>query len=257
MGVLDDILAQKRSELAELRQRRLPAPPPRRPLDWSRSRTGRFHVLAELKRRSPSAGRFPTQLSLESRARAYEVGGASAISVLCDREFFDGDYAHLSEIRAAVELPLLCKEFVIDEVQLDCARAFGADAVLLIARCLSPDRLFELHQAALERELVPLVEVATPEEAAIVAQVTSPVVGVNARDLDSLKMDPERARQVLSLLTSATARLHLSGIREPAEVSALVSAGVDGALVGETLMRSEQPELILRALLAATLPESG
>ena len=105
---------------------------------------GRLKLITEIKFRSPSAGALSTVLSVTERARAYQRAGASMISVLCDTSFFDGAFAHLAEARAACELPLLCKEFVIDESQLDAAVAYGADAVLLIVRCLSEERLNEL-----------------------------------------------------------------------------------------------------------------
>src|SRR5688572_22982795 len=129
--VLAKILDTKRSELAELRRRPLPAPPPLRPVRLSRAAGAPLALITEIKRRSPSAGALSTVLSVAERARAYERAGASMLSVLCDRPYFDGEYAHLAEARAATSLPILCKEFVLDESQLDAARAFGADAVLL------------------------------------------------------------------------------------------------------------------------------
>src|SRR5690606_15256778 len=129
---------------------------------------------------------------------AYERAGAAMVSVLCDARFFDGGYPHLTEARGAVALPLLCKEFVIDEVQLDAARAFGADAVLIIVRCLTPDRVAALVAAARERDLVPFVEIANEAEARIALDAGADLIGVNARDLDTLAMDPQRAETVLA-----------------------------------------------------------
>src|SRR6188768_2076927 len=149
MGHLAKILAQKTSELPALRARALPAPPARRPLLLSRAHNaGRLSLITEIKRRSPSAGQLSTVLSVAERAAAYERAGAAMLSVLCDERFFDGGYEHLAQARAAVALPLLCKESVIDEVQLDMARAHGADAVLLIVRCLTVARTTELVRAA-------------------------------------------------------------------------------------------------------------
>jgi indole-3-glycerol phosphate synthase len=150
-------------------------------------------LISEIKRRSPSAGALSTRLSVAERAAAYERAGASMLSILCDSHFFDGSYEHLREARAATRLPLLCKEFVVDEVQLDVARAFGADAVLLIVRCLSAERTVELVRAARERELVPFVEVATEDELGIALSAGADLVGVNAADLDTLQMDAARA----------------------------------------------------------------
>jgi indole-3-glycerol phosphate synthase len=149
-GVLQRILDKKREELPALRALSLPAAPARRPVALRR-REGAVRLIGEIKFRSPSAGPLSTALSVSERARAYERGGASMISVLCDASFFDGSFAHLAEARAACDLPLLCKEFVIDEVQLDAAVAYGADAVLIIVRCLSPERVVALTSAGSSR----------------------------------------------------------------------------------------------------------
>lgn len=252
MGVLAKILAQKERELAALRARRLPAPPPRRPVALERaSNAGRLSLITEIKRRSPSAGQLSTVLSVAERAGAYERGGASMLSVLCDAHFFDGAYEHLQEARAATSLPLLCKEFVVDEAQLDAARAFGADAVLLIVRCLTPERTAALIRAARERDLVPFVEVASEQELGTALEAGAQLIGVNARDLDTLVMDAERAARVLSAIPAQVTRAHLSGLSRPEDVLRIKAAGADAALVGEALMRADDPAPLLRALVDA------
>ena len=252
MGLLSDILAQKQRELASLRARALPAAPERRQVAIGRADNGgRLSLITEIKRRSPSAGQLSTALSIAARARAYEHAGASMVSVLCDAHFFDGDYQHLVEARAATQLPLLCKEFVIDEAQLDAARAFGADAVLLIVRCLAPARTAELIQAARARSMVPFVEVATEAELAIALDGGADLIGVTARDLDTLVMDAARAARVLAAIPSGITRVHLSGLSKPEDVTRLKASGADAALVGEALMRADDPEPLLRALAAA------
>jgi len=252
VGHLAEILAQKHSELASLRARALPAPPARRPVALNRAANGgRLSLITEIKRRSPSAGQLSTVLSISERAAAYERAGASMLSVLCDPHFFDGDYQHLVEARAATQLPLLCKEFVIDELQLDAASAFGADAVLLIVRCLSPARTLELIQAARARQLVPFVEVVTEEELAVALDGGADLIGVNARDLDTLVMDAARAARVLAAIPTAITRVRLSGLAKPEDVTRLKASGADAALVGEALMRADDPEPLLRSLAAA------
>jgi indole-3-glycerol phosphate synthase len=252
VGVLNDILAQKQSELAGLRERRLPAPPTRRPVRLdAASQGGRLSLITEIKLRSPSAGKLSTVLSVTERALAYERAGASMLSVLCDERFFDGSFEHLAQARAAVKLPLLCKEFVIDEVQLDAARAYGADAVLLIVRCLTPARTVELVKAARARELVPFVEVANEEELAVALDAGADLIGVNARDLDKLAMDGARAARVLAAIPNGVVRAHLSGVASPEDVTRIRQSGVDAALIGETLMRQDDPEPHLRDLAAA------
>jgi indole-3-glycerol phosphate synthase len=252
MGVLTEILAQKKSELPALRALALPAPPARREVSLSRAHNaGRLSLITEIKRRAPSAGKLSTVMSVTERARAYERGGASMLSVLCDTHFFDGAYQHLQEARAVTTLPLLCKEFVIDESQLDAARAFGADAVLLIVRCLTPNRTVELVAAARARQLTPFVEVATEDEVKVALDSGAELIGVNARNLDTLVMDAERAARVLAAIPDSIVRVHLSGLGKPADVTRIRQSGADAALVGEALMRADDPEPLLRSLVEA------
>jgi indole-3-glycerol phosphate synthase len=206
-------------------------------------------LIAEIKRRSPSAGALSTRLGIGERARAYERAGASAVSVLTDESFFDGSFLHLQEARAACALPLLCKDFVIDERQLDLAQAYGADLVLLIVRCLDAARLAELVVRARERDLEPLVEIATQTEAELALSAGARVIGVNARDLDTLAMDAERAAAVLAALPADVTRVHLSGLATPDDVERIAKTGADAALVGEALMRQDDPEPLLRRML--------
>ena len=249
-GLLARILDKKRAELPALRALKLPAQPGPRAFSLRREDTG-LKLIAEIKFRSPSAGALSTALSVSDRARAYQRGGASMISVLCDTSFFDGSFAHLAEARAACELPLLCKEFVIDESQLDAAVAHGADAVLLIVRCLSDKRLTELTSAARARKLEPFVEVVNEEESKLAVGAGATLIGVNARDLDTLVMDTARTARVLAELPESVTRVHLSGIRAPEDVQRVAASPVDAALIGETLMREAQPEARLSALVAA------
>jgi len=249
-GHLARILAKKREELPALRARRLPAAPTPRPFSLRRTPSG-LKLITEIKFRSPSAGALSTALSVTERASAYQRAGASMISVLCDTSFFDGAFSHLAEARAACELPLLCKEFVIDESQLDAAVAYGADAVLLIVRCLSEERLNQLTLAARERKLEPFVEVVSDEESKLALAAGATLIGVNARDLDTLKMDAGRAARMLSELPATVTRVHLSGIARVEDVQRVAASPADAALLGEALMREDQPEAKLRELLAA------
>lgn len=250
-GVLGQIIEDKRHELDTLRRLPLPAAPPRRPVQLSREPGGRLRLIAEIKRRSPSAGALSTALDVAARARAYERGGADMISVLCDGKHFDGAYEHLALAREATSLPLLCKEFVIDECQLDLARAYGADAVLLIARCLTPARFASLSAAARERGLEVLAEVHAPAEVAVVLDAGAQLVGVNTRDLDTLVMDAQLGRRVLGELPTSVTRVHLSGLRTPEHVSAVAASPADAALIGESLMREDDPTELLTRLVAA------
>lgn len=249
-GVLARILTKKREELPALRAQKLPAPPAPRAFSLRRQQ-GAVQLICEIKFRSPSAGPLSTALSVTERAQAYERAGASMVSVLCDASFFDGSFEHLQQARAACSLPLLCKEFVIDECQLDAACAYGADAVLLIVRCLSPERLSVLTQAARERRLEPFVEVVNEQESTLALAAGATLVGVNARDLDTLEMDADRTARVLAALPDTVTRVHLSGISKPADVQRVAASPADAALIGETLMREAQPEERLRSLVHA------
>jgi indole-3-glycerol phosphate synthase len=249
-GLLARILAKKRDELPALRALSLPAPPARRAFSLRRN-DATIRLISEIKFRSPSAGPLSTTLSVAERAQAYERAGASMVSVLCDASFFDGSFEHLSQARAACGLPLLCKEFVIDECQLDAARAYGADSVLLIARCLDGKRLNELTQAARDRNLEPFVEVVTEEESKLAVAAGATLIGVNARDLDTLVMDAPRVARMLAELPSTVTRVHLSGIATPEDVRRVKDSPADAALIGEALMREADPDARLRSLLAA------
>jgi indole-3-glycerol phosphate synthase len=246
MGILDEILAAKQRELPALRQLRLPAPPPRRPVQLARAAGTRLRLIAEIKRRSPSAGLLSSKLDIGARARAYERAGADMVSVLCDERFFDGSYQHLKLAREASNLPILCKEFVLDECQLDAARAFGADAVLLIVRCVPEQRVAPLLAAARARKLEALIEITSEREAAVALNAGATLLGVNARDLDSLRMDLDRARRVLEALPSNVVAVHLSGLTTPDSVREVATSRADAALIGEVLMRQDDPEPLLR-----------
>jgi indole-3-glycerol phosphate synthase len=254
MGVLNDIINNKRSELPALRALKLPPAPSRPPaVDLRRQPGQSLHFICEIKLRSPSAGPLSTRLSVAERARSYEQNGAHMVSVLCDAAYFDGSYEHLRLARSGCALPLLCKEFVVDECQLDAAYAFGASAVLLIARCLSPTLLTRLMSAAHERQLTPLVEVYTEQEARLALDSGATFIGVNARDLDSLDMDAERAERIIESMPPSVVVAHLSGVKSPQDVRRIASGRADAALMGEVLMRRDDPAETLGELVSAAL----
>jgi indole-3-glycerol phosphate synthase len=251
LGVLAEILAEKAENLALLRAAKLPPPPARRSFSLRRNDGDALRLIAEIKFRSPSAGALSTALSVSARAAAYERAGASMVSVLTDRRFFGGAWEHLAEARSACGLPLLCKEFVVDELQLDAARSYGADAVLIIVRCVQRDRLRALVDGARARELEPFVEVTNDDEARVALDAGATLIGVNARDLDTLVMDTGRAARTLAGLPDGMTSVHLSGLVTPSDVSKIRGSGAHAALVGEALMREADPEPLLRSLVAA------
>ena len=249
-GVLEKILASKRAEVAAMRGEVLPSPS-REPLDVVAAlrRPRELALIAEVKRKSPSAGALSTVLSPGERAAVYAEAGAAMVSVLCDQPFFDGSYAHVAEARA-VPVPLLAKEFVIDPIQVSKARTMGADAVLVIVRILPGDALRTIVDACRAHRVEAFVEVKDEDELARALDAGARLVGVNTRDLDTLAMDAERAQRVLDRIPSEHVAVHLSGIRTPNDVAQIAKGRADAALVGEALMREDHPRDILKRMLA-------
>jgi indole-3-glycerol phosphate synthase len=215
-----------------------------------------LRIIAEIKFKSPSAGELSRALDAAERAAEYGGAGAAMVSVLCDGPFFGGSWADLARARARLdamprEVPLLAKEFVLDEVQLDRARAAGADAVLLIARIVSRERLAQLHEAARARDLQPVVEVVNEAEVDAALAAGAEVIGVNARDLDTLAMDRARSARVLAAIPPQLVRVHLSGVKDEAGVREISQGPADAVLVGEALMREPSPAARLGAFVAA------
>jgi indole-3-glycerol phosphate synthase len=260
-GVLDAIVRAKELEVAELL--RTPSPPrgPHAPRGHVRTSLRRaasqpLRLIAENKRRSPSAGVLSTTLSTASRVARYAEGGAAMISILCDAGFFGGSWDDVAAARAALaaarsNVPVLAKEFVLHERQLAEASARGADAVLLIARILDRATLASLHSHALGLGLEPLVEVVTDEELTWALGAGAELIGVNARDLDTLVMDAPRAARVLEAIPAACIPVYLSGLRGPEDVGRIAGTRAHAALVGETLMRQDDPLALLAAMVSA------
>lgn len=258
MSVLAGIVENKRREVAELGPRTTFTP--RTPIDvvarLRRPAAAPLRLITEIKLRSPSAGPLSRALSPAARALAYAEAGASMISVLCDRAYFDGGWDHVEEVRAALDaagraVPVLAKEFVLDERQIDEAKDRGADAVLLIVRIVAEARLRALVAHALASGIEPLVEVANDAELGAAVQTPARLIGVNARDLDKLAMDSARAARIVAAIPADRVALHLSGVREAADAAWVADGRADGALIGETLMRQDDPRPKLRALVEA------
>lgn len=252
MSVLDEILAAKRARLAagEIPGTEWSALPSDGARFLAALRRSGPRVIAEIKRRSPSAGEILPGAAdrVEEVARAYRRAGAAALSVVIERDFFGGDPAWLPRAKGASGLPVLMKDFVVDERQLDQALSLGADAVLLIVAALGDSELGTLHSAARGRGLAVLVEAHDAAEARRALAAGAELVGVNARDLATFRVDlPEMARLGREL-PPGTLRVAESGIRAAADVARLGAAGYDAFLVGESLLRSGDPARALRAL---------
>jgi indole-3-glycerol phosphate synthase len=206
-------------------------------------------VIAEFKRRSPSAGKLHEAPDLHELVAAYERGGASALSVLTEGRHFDGTLDDLRAARAACGLPVLRKDFVIDEYQLYEARVARADAVLLIVAALEQEQLRALYERAGTLGLDVLVEVHDREELAIALALEAELIGINNRDLRDFSVDVERTERLMSEIPAGVTVVSESGIARAEQLSRLEQAGVAAVLVGETLMRSADPEAALRTLL--------
>ncbi len=254
--VLERILAETRVEV-ERRKRELPLPPDAlgdgRPADGAR----RFHdalrgegvgVVAEFKRRSPSAGRLREKPDLAEIVGAYERGGAVAVSILTEGPNFEGALEDLRAARAVCDLPLLRMDFVVDAYQLHEARAAGADAVLLIVAALAPAELASLHGAARAIGLDVLVEVHDREELHSALEVGADIVGINNRDLRDFSVDLERTARLMDDLPPGVTVVSESGIAAASQLRRLAERGVHAVLVGESLMRAADPAAALRAL---------
>ena len=213
--------------------------------------------LCEIKHRSPSAGLLLADLDVrfEAVARAYRRGGAAALSVVIEQDFFGGDPVMLPRAKVASGLPVLMKDFVVDESQLDFAAALGADAVLLIAAVLGDADLARLHAAAKARGLAVLVEAHDESEVRRVAVVGAEIVGVNSRDLATFAVDLAGMARLGALLPEKAVRVAESGIRSRADVEALEAAGYAACLVGERLLRSPDPARTLRELRGESATE--
>ncbi len=213
-----------------------------------RRANGSVGVIAEVKRRSPSAGVIREPLDAVAYARAYAAGDAVAISVLTEEAHFGGSLEDLRRVVEAVELPVLRKDFILDELQLLEARAAGAAAVLVIARILSPPRLRDLAREARGLGLGVLVEVHTPAELNAALAVEGATMGVNSRDLDSFAVDLATAERLLPLVPPEVVAVAESGIETRSDVERMAAAGADHVLVGTALTRVAEPSPAVRAL---------
>jgi tryptophan synthase beta subunit len=211
-----------------------------------------LHLIAELKRASPSAGAIAEPDSdLIARARAYEAGGASAISVLCEPHWFGGSIDDLRRVRAAVSVPVLAKEFVVDARQLPILRAAGADAVLLLAVLHDSDALGDLVRRAFDLGLEPLVEAHDEDELAAALATDARLIGINNRDLRTLDVDTELADRLRALVPDDRIAIAESGVQDVSTIARWRALGFDAALVGEALMRTDDARSAADAFVAA------
>jgi len=263
--ILDDILARTRADLAGRKASRplgaveeaAAGRSPARGLLRALRRPGRVTCIAEFKRRSPSAGWIREGAAPADLARRYAGAGAAALSVLTDEPFFGGSLEDLAAARAAVTLPILRKDFVVDPYQIAEARAAGADAVLLIVGALGEGEIAALLAAAAHYGVDALVEAHDAAETRRAVRAGAAAIGINNRDLRTFTVDRELAVRLRADVPPDRVVVAESGIRDAGDVARLRAAGVDAMLVGETLMRAPDPGAALAALLAEDLPVSG
>jgi indole-3-glycerol phosphate synthase len=250
---LDQILASTRLSVDALRRRRgelereaadASLPPP----FAAALRGERVALIAELKRRSPSAGVIRADLEPATHASVYAVAGAAAISVLTDGPFFGGSIEDLAEVAARVGVPVLRKDFILDEAQILEARAAGAAAVLLIVRALGPARLAELFQTARAAGLEALVEVHTAPELDLALAAGALAIGINSRDLDTFRIDVAAARALIEQVPADRIAVAESGMSTRGDVEGAAAAGADAVLIGTALSAVRDPAALVGEL---------
>jgi indole-3-glycerol phosphate synthase len=245
-----DAVARRRREQPEDALRAAATKRPdrdRRGFSEALSRPG-LSLIAEHKRRSPSAGLIREGLSLGEVVGAYQRGGASALSILTESASFGGSLEDLRAARAAAGLPVLRKDFIVDPYQVVESAAWGADAILLIVAALTEAELANLYALARSHRLAALVEVHDEHELELAAALGAEIIGINNRDLTTLEVDTRRTHQLLPRIPPGTIVVAESGFRERAQLEDLERAGVDAVLVGEALMRAQDIETACRAL---------
>jgi indole-3-glycerol phosphate synthase len=258
MTVLDEILAVKRDEVTTLhrpgvaemlRARALEAPPARDFAGGLRPVDATVAVIAEIKRRSPSKGDLAPDLDPALTAKSYAAGGAAALSVLTDGPYFGGAIVDLDAARGACEMPVLRKDFIIDDVQVYETRAVGADAMLLIAAAIPDDGLLgEFHSLATTLGLAVLVEVHNEAELDRALAVDARIVGVNARDLGTFAEDLTLGERLAAVVPVDVVAVAESAIRTVADAQRMADAGFDALLVGEMLVKAADPTATVREL---------
>jgi len=238
-----------REPLSSLERRAAEASPRGADFEATLGRRGTVNVIAECKRRSPSRGVLTASYDPIEIARRYEQGGAAAISVLTEPTFFDGSLDHLADVRRAVTLPLLRKDFIVDDYQLFEARAAGADAVLLIVAALEQQRLQDLYRRAGALGLAVLVEVHDDEELSRAIDAGARVIGVNNRNLRTLSVDVDASFRLAARMPADVVAVSESGLQSRADLERLAAAGYRAFLIGERFMTDPNPAAAIAALV--------
>lgn len=254
-SILQRILDEKQKEVTSLKDSGI-AETPRVPLSLKKALEGKegVAVIAEIKRQSPSKGVLNEQVDPVKQAKEYEKAGAAAISVLTDGPFFKGSFSDLAAVRQAVAIPVLCKDFIIDSIQIKKAKSVGADAVLLIVAALSQQQLEKLYEEAKRQGLEVLVEVHDESELEIAVALGANLIGINNRDLSSFQVNLETTVKLSNhAKLEEMVLVSESGIRTKKDAELVHSAGASAILVGETLMKADN---ILETIKELSLTET-
>jgi indole-3-glycerol phosphate synthase len=259
MTILDKIVAHKRIEVQEqmkqqplysLKQQ-LAVLEPKRSLRKKMDDNPGFHIICEIKKASPSKGLIQNNFDPEKYAKSYKKGGAAAISVLTDKEFFQGNLEYLKLVKKTVDLPVLRKDFIIDDYQIYESKLNGADIILLIARILSKQQLNDYIDLAVKLNLDVLIEFAEKEEIKKFSNDQDNVIlGINNRNLNTFEVDFQNSYQLKNKLPAGLPVIAESGIQNGLDCGKLKQWGFNGALIGETLMRSSDPEKLLGTFIS-------
>ena len=245
-------MRREREPLAQLERRAASATPRGERFRAALARPRQVNVIAECKRRSPSRGVLSADYDPVKIAKQYEQGGAAAISVLTEPTFFDGSLDHLSAIRTAVDLPLLRKDFIVDDYQLFEARAAGADAVLLIVAALEQADMIRLQLRAQELSVATLVEVHDEEELSRAIDSGADLIGVNNRNLRSLTVDVDASFRLAARMPRDVTAVSESGLRSRSDLEKLTAAGYHAFLIGERFMTDPEPARAICELIGVT-----
>jgi indole-3-glycerol phosphate synthase len=253
--ILERILESRRATIAQLNASGVAAGLPQsvetapQPRDFRRALLGTgVALIAECKERSPSGGLLQRPYDPVELARRYAANGAAAISVLTEPDFFGGSLDHLQAVRAAIDVPVLCKDFIIDPIQVYAARAVGADAVLLIAGVLDDGELRSLQALTAGLSMQSVVEVHSEPELERALRANAGIIGINNRDLTRMKTDRSTTVRLRPLIPGGRVVISESGIESRADIDGLARIGVDAALVGEALLRAPDLEAKVREL---------
>jgi len=248
MNILDRIIETKRAEVLQLKLTGVERIDREvlKPSIKQRLAGADLSVIAEIKRASPSKGAIALDVDVVAQAKQYEASGATVISVLTDETYFKGSMDDLAAVAAAVDIPVLCKDFIIDRIQIDRAKAHGARLILLIVAALEQETLADLYAYAYAEGLEVLVEVHDEEELRRAEAVGAQIIGINNRNLKKFEVDLQTSVGLLEQKQPDVRYVSESGIKTVEEAQLLHAAGADGILVGETLMRADDPQVFIR-----------